>query len=101
MRQYKLFVIPLLIFSITLFGQKSENQVSFAQESKAHSYYVEQVELWWKEIEKDKTNEMSWYNYFRANRNSQGTASWSKDFVNESSSMNEKGNCNWTIPNKF
>jgi hypothetical protein len=28
---------------------------------------------------------MSWYNYFRANRNAQGTAGWSKEFVNESS----------------
>jgi|GEM_PF-540622 len=67
------------------FEQKPENQISFAQESKPHSYYVEQAELWWKEIEKAKTNELNWYNYFRANRNAQGTAGWSKEFVVESS----------------
>ncbi len=67
------------------FEQKPENQISFAQESKPHSYYVEQAELWWKEIEKAKTNELNWYNYFRANRNAQGTAGWSKEFIKESS----------------
>jgi len=84
MNKYQVFIIILLLFPIILFGQKPENQISFAQESKPHSYYVEQAELWWKEIEKDKANEKSWYNYFRSNRNAQGTANWSKDFINES-----------------
>ena len=83
----------MLLISSTLNAQqipnsiivnKLDKQISFAQESKPHSYYVKQAELWWNEIAKDKTNEMSWYNYFRANRNAQGTANWSKDFVNES-----------------
>ena len=77
-------LITLLFIPAFLFGQKPERQISFAQESKSHSYYVQQAELWWKEIEKDKTNEMSWYNYFRANRNAQGTAGWSEEFVKES-----------------
>ena len=80
----RLYLIGFFILPTFLFGQKPEKQISFAQESKPHSYYVEQAQLWWKEIEKDKTNEMSWYNYFRANRNAHGTAGWSKDFVNES-----------------
>lgn len=84
MKLHYLLIINLLLIPVFIFGQKPENQISFAQESKPHSYYVEQAELWWKEIEKDKTIEMSWYNYFRANRNAQGTAGWSKDFVNES-----------------
>ena len=81
--RYKI-LIALLFIPAFLFGQKPERQISFAQESKSHSYYVQQAELWWKEIEKDKTNEMSWYNYFRANRNAQGTAGWSEEFVKES-----------------
>ena len=84
MKLHHLLIINLLLIPIFIFGQKPEKQISFAQESKPHSYYVEQAELWWKEIEKDRTNEMNWYNYFRANRNAQGTAGWSKEFVKES-----------------
>lgn len=80
----KTISISILLIPALLFGQKPERQISFAQESKPHSYYVQQAELWWKEIEKDKTNEMNWYNYFRANRNAQGTAGWSEDYVKES-----------------
>ncbi len=80
----KLILVGLLILPTYLLGQKPEEQISFAQESKPHSYYVGQAELWWKEIEKDKTNEMSWYHYFRACRNAFGTSGWDKDFVQES-----------------
>lgn len=80
----RLYLIGFFILPTFIFGQKPEKQISFAQESKPHSYYVEQAQLWWEEIEKDKTNEMSWYNYFRANRNAHETDGWSKDFVNES-----------------
>lgn len=86
----KPLLIPfILIFQFTsyLFAQEAlipEPQISFAKESKPHSYYVKQAELWWKEIEKDSTLENSWYNYYRACRNAQGTANWSTDFVKES-----------------
>jgi hypothetical protein len=66
-------------------AQTPEMQVSFAKESKTHDYYVKQAELWWKEIEKDKSSEENWYNYFRACRNAHGTANWRDDFVKESS----------------
>ncbi len=58
MKLYHLLIINLLLIPVFIFGQKPENQISFAQESKPHSYYVEQAELWWEEIEKDKTNEI-------------------------------------------
>jgi hypothetical protein len=74
----------LLLIPAFLYSQISEKQISFAQESKPHSYYVKQAELWWKEIEKNKTCEMNWYNYFRASRNAQGTAGWSEEFIKES-----------------
>ena len=80
-----------LIFTICLFSYHGfsqshiipEEQISFAKEEKPLDYYVAQAGLWWAEIQKDFKNEKSWYNYYRANRNAQGTANWSSDFVNE------------------
>ena len=80
----KYFFILLLILPFSIKAQTPEKQVSFAKESKSHEYYVNQAELWWKEIEKDKSSEENWYNYFRACRNAQGTANWRDDFVKES-----------------
>jgi len=80
----KVFLLVLLALPLTLFAQKPEKQVSFARESKPHTYYVQQAELWWKEVQKDSTSEENWYNYFRACRNAQGTLDWSTDFVKES-----------------
>src|SRR3954462_15205273 len=36
---------------------------------KSNEYYLEQMELWKKEIDKDPKNADAWYNYYRANRN--------------------------------
>ena len=58
-----------------------ETQISFAKEDRPFEYYVSQAGLWWEEIQKDLKNEDSWYNYYRANRNAQGKANWSTDFV--------------------
>jgi hypothetical protein len=76
----------ILIFHVIshLLAQEAlvpEVQISFANENKPLDYYVKQAELWWKEVEKDKTSEISWYNYYRACRNAQGTANWNTDFV--------------------
>ncbi|MAX79835.1 MAG: hypothetical protein CL843_06645 [Crocinitomicaceae bacterium] len=68
----------------TALAQKTEQQISFAQESKPHAYYVEQAELWAKELAQDSLSENAWYNYFRACRNAHGTADWKSDFVRES-----------------
>ena len=70
---------------------KPEQQVSFARESKPHSYYVEQAELWAKELKLDSLSETNWYNYFRACRNAHGTADWRSDFVNKSPYLMEGG----------
>jgi hypothetical protein len=66
----KLIFIFLAIIGYTgiLIGQKPEKIYSIAKEYKPHEYFVQQAELWWKEIEKDKSNENAWYNYYRANR---------------------------------
>jgi len=81
----KYCIILLLILPFSMNAQTPEVQVSFAKESKTHEYYVKQAELWWREIEKDKSSESNWYNYFRACRNAHGTANWRDDFVKESS----------------
>jgi hypothetical protein len=74
------------------YGQNiPEQQVSFARESKPHSYYVEQAELWAKELQLDSLSENNWYNYFRACRNAHGTSDWRSDFVNESPYLMEGG----------
>lgn len=81
------FLTPIL----TNGQNKPEPQVSFATESKPHTYYVEQAELWAKELQKDSLSETNWYNYFRSCRNSHGTADWRSDFVNESPYLMEGG----------
>ncbi|MCJ7812872.1 hypothetical protein MUP95_06095 [bacterium] len=86
MRNHKncfLPIILMILYSI-VWAQKPEEQFSFAEVSKSHTYYVTQAELWWKEIEEDQQDENSWYQYFRACRNTCATAGWSSDFVNES-----------------
>lgn len=87
----KLITIIILLLPIIAVGQKAEQQISFAQELKPHSYYVGQAELWAKELAKDSLSENAWYNYFRACRNSHGTADWRSDFVNESPYLMEGG----------
>lgn len=72
---------------IRVSAQKPEHQVSFALENRTHAWYVEQAGLWWKEVQKDKTSESAWYNYFRACRNAQGSADWKTDFVKDGPSL--------------
>jgi len=65
----------IIIISLTFIGyfgslsaQKPEKIYSIAKVDKPHEYYVQQAEVWWKVIEKDKTNEEAWFNYYKANR---------------------------------
>ncbi len=85
--EFKTVLLYLLcIVSYTGFSQSTtvpEEQISFAREDRPLGYYVAQAGLWWDELQKDFKNEKSWYNYYRANRNAQGTANWSTDFVKE------------------
>ncbi|MBO6516752.1 MAG: hypothetical protein JJ975_09390 [Bacteroidia bacterium] len=89
---YQLKAIILLVFAlpVNLLAQPEE-QISFAQEFRPHSYYVDQAEQWAKELQKDSLSEKNWYNYFRSCRNAQGTADWRTDFVNESPYLMEGG----------
>jgi hypothetical protein len=85
-------MISRLLFLLFLFpqigkSQSPEPQISFVKESRPHSYYIEQAQLWWGEIEGDESNEEAWYHYYRACRNAQGTANWSTDFVNEAPNL--------------
>jgi hypothetical protein len=62
--------LSLVLFGFTgvLNGQKPEKIYSIAKVYKPHEYFVQQAESWWKQLEKDKTDENAWYNYYRANR---------------------------------
>jgi len=77
-------VTPAICLAQTSTNPKPEKQISFARETKPHTYYVQQAELWWKEVQKDSTSETNWYNYFRACRNAWGSDDWKSDFIKES-----------------
>ncbi|WP_432714328.1 hypothetical protein [Pedobacter sp.] len=87
---FLLSALPISSFAQSLptpQAEKPERQISFAKENKSHAYYVKQAELWWKEVEKDKSSETNWYNYYRACRSAQGTFDWKEDFVKESPAL--------------
>lgn len=86
--------ILLLIFTNLVFAQKAEEVHSFAKVNKPHSFYVEQAELWWKVLEKDKKQENAWYNYFKANRFAKGS-------FNEAYRFDEELNKGWLSESKF
>ena len=50
-------MIIMLVSHSVIRTQEPEEQFSFAQIPKPHSYYVEQAELWWQEIEKNQNDE--------------------------------------------
>ncbi|MBS1904733.1 MAG: hypothetical protein JSS75_13590 [Bacteroidetes bacterium] len=88
MRRFVPVIIAVLLsIPVVLLAQKPERQISFAREMRPHSYYVQQAELWARELAKDSTSEDNWYNYFRACRNAYGSANWKSDFVNESRAL--------------
>ena len=55
------FIIAASITFSNIEAQQPEKIYSIAKVDKPHEYYVQQAELWWKAIEKDKTNEDAWY----------------------------------------
>jgi len=77
----------LALFLVLSFSAKSQSltkpeaQISFVKESRSLEYYVKQADLWWQEIEKEPQREMSWWNYYRACRNVQGSYNWKADFI--------------------
>jgi hypothetical protein len=60
-------VLFCFIFSST-FAQKAEKIYSHAQVKKTNDFYIQQIDLWKKELEKDKTNADAWFNYYKAHR---------------------------------
>lgn len=65
---FKNIAIIFLLSSQQTFAQKPEQVYSHAQVRKSNEFYVEQIALWKKETEKDKSNANAWYNYYKANR---------------------------------
>jgi hypothetical protein len=82
----KIFLTCLSLgFAISLMiAQTPEKIYSIAKVDKSYDYYVTQAELWLAEIEKDKSNEDAWLNYYKANRYSflsyKGKITWDSSF---------------------
>lgn len=65
----KYFCFTLLSLACQTAGaQKAEQIYSHAQVVKPNEFYIQQIALWKKELDKDKTNANAWLNYYRANR---------------------------------
>jgi len=79
----------LILLNFIGYANQAEPQISFAKNQQSIEYYVEQAELWWKEVEKDNKSEINWYNYFRASRNANGTYDWRSDFLELSPYLKE------------
>ena len=88
MKKILVLLVIFIGYSGLLTAQKPERIYSIAKVFKPHEYYVQQAELWWKEIDKNKSNENAWNNYYRANRycmltckspNGQPNGEWTKE----------------------
>lgn len=77
MKTTKLHILNLFLiifFVAPSFAQKPEKIYGYAKVSKSNEYYLEQIELWKKEISKNSKNADAWFNYYRANRNAHLTS---------------------------
>ncbi|MCW3084735.1 MAG: hypothetical protein JWP12_2101 [Bacteroidetes bacterium] len=64
-----LFLFSMMIITGNTFAQVPEKIYGKNRVLKPNEYYLEQMELWKKEVDKDPKNADAWYNYYRANRN--------------------------------
>lgn len=65
--KYLCGILFCFIISSTL-AQKPEKIYSHAQVRKTNDFYLQQIDLWRKVIEKDNKNAEAWFNYYKANR---------------------------------
>lgn len=59
----------LLLITESAVAQKPEKIYGKNRVLKTNEYYLQQMELWKKETDKDPKNAEAWYNYYRADRN--------------------------------
>ncbi|MCW3101836.1 MAG: hypothetical protein JWO09_276 [Bacteroidetes bacterium] len=71
MKRYTTFLIvfSLLVCIKNAAAQKPEKVYGKNRALRTNEYYLQQMELWKKELEKDPKNAEAWYNYYRADRN--------------------------------
>lgn len=73
----------MLIGALQAVAQNPETIYPISKVKYPHQYYVKQAELWWKQVEKNKSNEDAWANYYKANRYSfltyKDKTVWDKD----------------------
>lgn len=58
----------IILAGHTAGAQQAEQIYSHAQVVKPNEFYIQQIGLWKKVLDKDKTNANAWLNYYRANR---------------------------------
>jgi hypothetical protein len=67
-----LFVLTIIIFIVSvqsMMAQSPEKIYGKNKVLKPNEYYLQQMDLWKVEIDKDPLNADAWYNYYRASRN--------------------------------
>lgn len=64
-----LIISAIFVFMNNLFAQVPEKIYGKNKVMKPNEFYMQQMELWKVEIEKDSLNADAWYNYYRASRN--------------------------------
>jgi len=68
-RNIFLVLCAIFVFGNSLFSQVPEKIYGKNKVLKPNEYYLLQMNLWQKEIQKDSLNADAWYNYYRASRN--------------------------------
>lgn len=70
MKNITILILSLFLVNTAFAGTnpKPEKIYRITEIQKSGDYYIQQYELWKVEVEKDKTNEDAWYNYFIAAR---------------------------------
>ncbi|MBN2350814.1 MAG: hypothetical protein JXJ22_18395 [Bacteroidales bacterium] len=110
MKRSIIFIFLAIVCFYSARAQQPEIVYSIAKEERPHSFFVEQAELWWKEIEKNNKNEKAWFYYYKANRYAkmtfrQGSTSTFKTWTDESLYLKEAeeitGLISKAIPNTF
>jgi len=62
------YIIIGTLFTLSINAQKLKTVHSIVKEVQSEEWYLEQAELWKKEIKKNKKNGTAWYNYYSAYR---------------------------------
>jgi hypothetical protein len=96
----KKIILALLCVGLQyISAQKPETVYSFAKEWKEESWYLDQQKAWKKEIDKNKSNQEAWLNYYYATRALSNVVEVSDKYREQRQKIVEEANK--TIPKTF